>query len=206
MKKNERGAIKKSLVVLLVLVLIAIIIGAVLYLKNNRQKSKTNVDIGAANSQEGTSSTQTETNSEQNVEQTTNNNEQAEGTGENNLVEEKVQLVDVNNKENVDVVDGEKINNAESITKDKEVNGFKFTNIKLQTESGVSTFTATVTNGSGKDFNGGAIKLTFKDSSRNEIANFEGWIPEIKNDESPSIDAGTTTDVVNAADMTIEML
>ena len=111
-----------------------------------------------------------------------------------------------NNTNNIQVIDGEKVNISPNITKDREIDGLKLTNIKLKTDKDTITYTANVKNESGKDFEGGKFILRFKDSSNTQIAVLEAKVVKIKNGESDIIGASTTADIVNASDVKIELV
>ncbi len=183
MKKNEKksGSVKLG-VIILIIVLIIVLVGIIFIL--NKKKIK------IFNRGENTS------------EQTN-----MDDSGENGGVEASdTSLIDMSNTENVEIVQGEKVNNSNKVTKDRDLNGLKLTNINIQTENSISVFTADVKNDTGSKFNGGAIKLTFINSEGEEYANFEAWIPEIEAGENNNINAGTTMDIVNSSDMKIEFI
>lgn len=196
-KENKSRSIKIGIIVLIIVLIIALI-GTIFYLnkdkitKNSNEKSQTSKTVNSENSE---------------------TTETTESAGENNGAsnsEESIpgdaSLIDMSNTENVEIVQGEKVNNSEKITRDRELNGLKLTNIKIQTENNISMFTADVKNDTGNKFNGGAIKLTFFNASGEEYADFEAWIPEINEGGTNSINAGTTMDIVNSADMKIEFI
>ena len=193
-KENKSRRIRIGIIVLIIVLIIALI-GTIFYLnkdkitKNSNEKSQTSKTVNSENS------------------------ETTESAGENNGASDSEEsipgdasLIDMSNTENVEIVQGEKVNNSEKITQDRELNGLKLTNIKIQTENNVSMFTADVKNDTGNKFNGGAIKLTFFNASGEEYADFEAWIPEINEGGTNSINAGTTMDIVNATDMKIEFV
>lgn len=182
MKNNKNGKVKLSLIILIVVIVILVLIGVICFI--NRDKIKIF---------NGDNNTSEQANMDNNGE---NDGEEASGTS----------LIDMSNTENVKIVEGEKVNTVDKITKDRDVEGLKLTNIKIQTENSISMFTADVKNETGSKFNGGAIKLTFINSEGEEYADFEAWVPEIEAGGSNTINAGTTMDIVNSSDMKIELL
>ena len=193
-KENKSRSIKIGIIVLIIVLIIALI-GTIFYLnkdkiiKNSNEKSQTSKTSNSENSE--------------NIESNDENNDASDSE---ESIPGDASLIDMSNTENVEIVQGEKVNNSEKITRDRELNGLKLTNIKIQTENNISMFTADVKNDTGNKFNGGAIKLTFFNASGEEYADFEAWIPEINEGGTNSINAGTTMDIVNSTDMKIEFI
>lgn len=69
----------------------------------------------------------------------------------------------------------------------------------------VTSFTATVKNNSTKDFVGGIVKITFTNKDGSNYAELEASIPQITAGGINAINAGTTADIANAYDFTIEL-
>ncbi len=183
MKNNKNGKVKLSLIILIVVIVIIVLIGVICFLNKDKIKM-----FNGDND-----NTSEQANMDNNGE---NDGAEASGTS----------LIDMSNTENVKIVEGEKVNTVDKITKDRNIEGLKLTNINIQTENSISMFTADVKNDTGSKFNGGAIKLTFINSEGEEYADFEAWIPEIEAGGSNTINAGTTMDIVNSSDMKIELL
>lgn len=120
-------------------------------------------------------------------------------------LQEDVGLIDMNNKDNVEIKDGKKENNSIEISKERSIRGLVFKDIKLLAENGISYFTATVINESGVDFLGETATIQFLNQEGNEQANLEIYIPEIKKDETNRINASTTSDITNAYTFNILM-
>ena len=113
-------------------------------------------------------------------------------------------LINMENKENVKIDNGEKVNSSEYMKQEKEVSGLKISNISLYTESGLSHFHAIVENTTEEEFKGRGVKLIFKKSDGTTLTNVETLIPTIKAKGSTTINASTTQDIVNAIDVKIE--
>lgn len=113
--------------------------------------------------------------------------------------------IDMSNTENAKIENGVKRNVSENILKDRNLDGITITQIQLKAQDGLSHFTATVQNNSIKDFGGGIAKLNFIDKDGNVYAKLEVYIPETKSGETNTIDASTTSDIVNAYDFSIEL-
>lgn len=113
--------------------------------------------------------------------------------------------IDMNNTENAKIENGIKQNTSENILKDREIEGIKITDIKLEAQEGLSHFTATVKNDTSKKFDGGVAKITFTNKDGSVYAELEVYIPEIAQGGVNAIDAATTSDIINAYNFSIEL-
>lgn len=139
-----------------------------------------------------------------------NNNENGLGKEGKNYtstldMKEQAPLINMDNKENAKIEQGEKINSSQSLQEEKTVSGLKLTNIKLHTEKGLSYFNATVENTTQEDFEKKAVNLKFKKSNGSVLANVGAVIPTIKAGGKGTINASTTQDIANASDVEIEL-
>ncbi|MBD8923499.1 hypothetical protein EGR52_08825 [bacterium] len=134
-----------------------------------------------------------------NSKQNNNQSEQQESQ------DETVSLIDMKNTENAKIENGVKENTSESISKDRKLGNLSITDIKLSAQDGVTAFTATVKNDSNKDFVGGIVKISFTNKDGSNYAELEAYIPEIVAGGTNSINAGTTADIANAYDFTMEL-
>ena len=108
-------------VIILIVIIAAIIIGSILLNKNKEENNEQNNN--------------------------TNQTEQGQNTTNNN----SNSLIDMNNKENVEIKDGEKINNSAKLKEEKKYAGMVIKDINLYTRAeGMTDFNATVENSSGK--------------------------------------------------------
>lgn len=114
-------------------------------------------------------------------------------------------LIDMKNTENAKIENGVKENTSENIAQDRKLESLSITNIKLIAQGGVTAFTATVKNDSTKDFAGGIVKITFTNKDGSNYAELEAAIPEIVAGGTNAINAGTTADIANAYDFTMEL-
>lgn len=130
-----------------------------------------------------------------------NNNQ----SGQQENQDETASLIDMNNTENAKIENGVKENTSENIAKDRKLENLSITNIKLIAQGGVTAFTATVKNDSTKDFAGGIVKITFTNKDGSNYAELEASIPEIVAGGTNAINAGTTADIANAYDFTMEL-
>lgn len=116
-----------------------------------------------------------------------------------------VNLIDMNNTENAEIKDGIKENNSQKLLAEREVQELQITDIRLKAENGISNFTATVKNNTGKDYPGGEIIIKFINKDGSPYAELEAYMPDVKNGGTNTIDASTTADIANAYDYTIEV-
>ena len=117
---------------------------------------------------------------------------------------EEKSLIDLSKTENVKIENNEKENTSEEMKKEKTYEGMTIKDIQLKTIEGMTQFTAKVENNSGKNYAGGKIVIRFTDKDGKEYALLNGVIPSIANGETNSINAGTTEDVANAYDFSIQ--
>ncbi len=186
MEEKENSKNKVSIPIIIVIaVIVLFIVGVVVFSTVRGRKSE--------------NSTATEA-------QETTSNGQPTTTEAMQLENDSSSLIDMKNTENAEIVEGEKVNTSKDITRDRELDGLKLTEIKLKTEAGISKFTAKVKNETGKDFEGGIISIKFKYGEDEEEKELQASIPEIKKDGTSAIDAGTTADIVNAKDFELELL
>lgn len=122
--------------------------------------------------------------------------------GEN--TQDGIGLIDMNNTQNVNIVNGEKQNNSENLLKDREFDGLLIKEIQLYTKNGMTEFTAKVINDTGKDFPGKIVNLKFTNEDGSDYAQLEVYMPEIKAGGTNFINAATTADIANAYDFSIE--
>lgn len=119
--------------------------------------------------------------------------------------QESLSLIDMKNTENARIENGVKENISENVAKDRKLGNLSITDIKLIAQDGVTAFSATVKNDSAKDFTGAIVKITFTNKDGSNYAELEAAIPEIVAGGTNSINSGTTADIANAYDFTIEL-
>lgn len=167
---------KKEKNLFLKIVLIAIIVGIIVFIIMNIVKSK--------NSKEGVGQNNQKQNSE---------SQQVE---ENAVKEEFVQQTD----------DGTKVNVGSKITDDKDVNGLKFTNVQLTEKNNQSTLLADVENATGKNLTDYTnLDITFLTKDGQEIITVKGILPPLKSGDKTQFNTGLTQDVANAYDIKIKV-
>ena len=130
-----------------------------------------------------------------------NNNQ----SGQQENQDETASLIDMNNTENAKIESGVKENTSENIAKDRKLENLSITDIKLSAQDGVTSFTATVKNDSNRDFAGGIVKISFTNKDGSNYAELEAYIPEIVAGGTNAINAGTTADIANAYDFTMDL-
>lgn len=158
------------------IVLIAIIVGIIVFIIMNIVKSKnTKEGVGQNNQKQNSESQQVE---------------------ENAVKEEFVQQTD----------DGTKVNVGSKITDDKDVNGLKFTNVQLTEKNNQSTLLADVENATGKDLTDYTnLDITFLTKDGQEIITVKGILPPLKSGDKTQFNTGLTQDVANAYDIKIKV-
>lgn len=137
------------------------------------------------------------------------NNEANQQSGQSNTTgnEEQVELdgqIDYSKTDNVEIKDNVKTNNSSALNQEKEFEGMKVKNIKLEASQGTTKFLATVENTSTNDFAAQKIVIVFKNQDGSEYERLETYLGDIKVGKSLEIDASTTSDLSNAYDFIIE--
>lgn len=132
------------------------------------------------------------------------NVDELENKQEENNQEESTSLIDYENMNNVELIDGEKKNNSKALLEEKDFNGLKVKDIKLEEIKGTTNFTAKLENNTDEDFKSCIIVLIFINEDGTEYARLEGSIPDIPKGKSTILDASTTSDITNAFDFRIE--
>lgn len=184
---NVKGGKKAIIIIVAVIVVIAIIIGVYFLVKNNNNGNAEN-NMNAANTTDNTSTEPIQSGSTEEIVDNSNG----------------AALIDMDNTTNAEIVGGEKENTSSALKEEKTYKGMTVKDIKLSTASGITNFTATIENNSGTDFAGGAVTLRFINQDGSEYATLEGIIPEVANGKSTMLDTGTTADIANAYNFTIE--
>ena len=133
------------------------------------------------------------------------NNKNTQQEQQQETEQDSLSLIDMNNTENAKIESGVKENTSENISKDRKLGNLSITDIKLSAQDGVTSFTATVKNDSNKDFAGGIVKISFTNKDWSNYAELEAYIPEIVAGGTNAINAGTTADIANAYDFTMEL-
>ena len=133
------------------------------------------------------------------------NNKNTQQEQQQETEQDSLSLIDMNNTENAKIESGVKENTSENISKDRKLGNLSITDIKLSAQDGVTSVTATVKNDSNKDFAGGIVKISFTNKDGSNYAELEAYIPEIVAGGTNAINAGTTADIANAYDFTMEL-
>ena len=133
------------------------------------------------------------------------NNKNTQQEQQQETEQDSLSIIDMNNTENAKIESGVKENTSENISKDRKLGNLSITDIKLSAQDGVTSFTATVKNDSNKDFAGGIVQISFTNKDGSNYAELEAYIPEIVAGGTNAINAGTTADIANAYDFTMEL-
>lgn len=138
-----------------------------------------------------------------------NNNEGKDNNMSENEQSEKIEqegesLIDYENMDNVELIDGKKKNNSKALLEEKIFKGLNVKEINLQEINGVTSFTAKLENNTDEDFKNCIIVIIFTNEDKSEYARLEASIPDIPKGKSTILDASTTSDLTNAFDFKIE--
>lgn len=125
-------------------------------------------------------------------------------TNTNSEEEEGISLIDYENTNNINIVDGVKKNDSKALLRNKKFKDLDVKDIQLEARDGVTNFLATIENNTDKDFESCIIKLVFINEDGTEYASLEGAIPDIKKGSKTLLDVSTTSDLSNAFDFKIE--
>lgn len=125
--------------------------------------------------------------------------------------------IDMNNTENVEIIDGKKVNNSESIKNRKNIESIgSIENLEelrsltckiteLSATSKESKVIMEVTNESNKDFEGKEVTITFYEKEGRIFGELKSYIGKIKAGERIQLEVTTTLDVTNAYDYSVEI-
>lgn len=138
--------------------------------------------------------------------QSNNQEEQNENDQGEVSVQQEYSLIDMGNTENAKVENNKKENTSEALLKEKTIDGFKVSDIKLYSQDGVTYFKATVKNETGTNYSAKPITVTFKNNNGDQYAVLETYIGDIAKDGENHINASTTQDIANAYDFTISFI
>lgn len=185
--KNIFEKINKGWVIVIIVLILVIAVAVSFIIYNNSKKNGSSINLGTE------IINNTSTGEEEPIKENASTEE----------LKEKAPLMNMEDTDNVEFQNGEKINSSNNLRKDKEIEGLKITKISLHTEKGLSNFDATVENTTEEDFQGKIVKLIFKKNGE-VIGEVEALIPTIKVNGTTTINVSTTKDIVNANDVVIE--
>ena len=100
--------------------------------------------------------------------------------------------------------DGTIVNTSEKLKENKEIEGFKISNIKFEEKNGQTELIADVTNTTGKAQKGFLVDIVLLDKQGKEIARIPGNIIETQAGETIEIHAGITERYANAYNFKLE--
>ena len=132
------------------------------------------------------------------------NVDELDNNQEENNQEKSTSLIDYENMNNVELIDGKKKNNSKALLEEKNFKGLKVKDIKLEEIRGTTNFSAKLENNTDDDFKSCIIVLIFTNEDGTEYARLEGSIADIPKGKSTVLDASTTSDLTNAFDFRIE--
>ena len=127
-----------------------------------------------------------------------------ENNGENVVENEVVNGPAISGTENVSVNGEVKTNVSDALKKTKTFEIYTLTDISLESVSGSSTLTATVSADVASNVSGKPITIKFYDRSGNLVETMGAYMPQVKPGETSTLSAQSTTDLANAYDFVIE--
>ncbi len=114
-------------------------------------------------------------------------------------------FIDYNNTENAKVENGVKTNTSSEVAEEKNYQGLKIKNVRIYSENENSKFTAEFENTSNKDFEGKEVNIVFLNSEGQEYYRLPSvYIPKVRQGETVPFVTGTSSDIINAYNYTIQ--
>ena len=112
--------------------------------------------------------------------------------------------IDLNNLDNAEIKEGKKVNNSERIKEAKEFDGYKFSDVTVNSENGETNFVVTVTNISTDFKEERYVKIVCVNQNDEEIGTLYIAISQLEAGESINASAVTSDDYINMYDYRIE--
>ncbi len=137
------------------------------------------------------------------VEDTKNNIANAADKAEDK-VSEIITNYDENNTEDVEISNGEKINNSKALLTDKKYKNVIFSKPTLKGKNTGATFSVKVSNESTEAFEKETVKIKFLDKSGKQIGSLDLKISDIDAGSSTQVSETVMSDIANAYDYTVE--
>lgn len=113
--------------------------------------------------------------------------------------------IDMNNTENVEIIDGKKVNNSEEIKMKKNVEDLTCKITELSATSSKAKVVMEVTNNSNEEFAGKEVTIVFYEKEGRVYGQLKSYIGKIGAGEKIQVEVTTTLDVTNAYDYTVEI-
>ena len=98
--------------------------------------------------------------------------------------------------------DGVKINTSEELAKDKQLDSYTITNIKLSNRNNISTLLADVTN-NGNQTEEQIVRIEMLDKNGNIIMELKGTLKALAQGETTQLNVNVSADIVGAYDFRI---
>jgi len=174
MKKN--GVIKRETVFFIIIAIIIVTTILIILFNNNTQENNNNVNI--ENSKVGL---------------------EAE-VDPNASPESNPSIAGV---DNVEEINGQKVNTSNKLKQSKNVGEYRFTNIKMSREENGTVLTAIIVSNTKQKIAGRSAIINFLDNNGKLVSQMETYIPQIKPGEITPFRTETTADVTNAYDFEI---
>lgn len=101
--------------------------------------------------------------------------------------------------------DGTKVNISEKFAEDKKFNDLEITNINLKEKGNITEILAVIKNNTDKDIEGQYVTLKFLDKEGNIIVSLGSYIPEVRANDTATLNTNSTGDFSNAYNFEIEL-
>ena len=118
--------------------------------------------------------------------------------------QESHDTIQKDNLENAELINGEKYNTSEALLKERTWNELLLKDIELYSENGMTVFSVNVVNETNKDIEDQVIQVLFKDNEGNVYGKVNGYIGDIKAENTKKLYITTSNDYTNAYDFEIE--
>lgn len=105
--------------------------------------------------------------------------------------------------DNVEEINGEKVNTSSKLKESKTVGVYTFSNISMSNGTTGTVITATITSTVTEKTSGRDATMKFYDKSGKLVSQMETYIPQVKPGETTTFRTETTADVSNAYDFEI---
>lgn len=169
---------KKRLIIFFVIVFVIVILTILLVLISNKLKSNNNVDNDV-------------------------NIDSIDNIDFVNPYMESDDKPSIAGNENINVENGIKTNNSNKISEERNVGIYKFSDIKIQSNSNGTVFTAKVSTSSSNKESGKDFIINFYDNDGKLVSKMNIYVGQIKPNETFNLRAESTSDLANAYDLEI---
>lgn len=127
--------------------------------------------------------------------------------GENKkVIKTATNNIDMNNTENVEIIDGKKVNNSEEMKYRKYNRDLTFEIIELTATESESKVVMEVTNESEEEFSGKEITIIFMEKEGRVYGELASYVGKIDAGKTIRLELTTTLDITNAYDYMVDVM